>query len=56
MQNSLLNPLDRDRAELLKRRAVAPLKPAKEQKACDVGLFSDDAGQIDLVDMSRRAK
>lgn len=56
MENSLLNPIDRDRAEVLRRRAVAPLKPAKEQKACDLGLFSDDAAQIDLVDLTRRAK
>jgi len=35
-------------ADLAKRRANAPLQPAKPQKACDVGLFGDDAKQPDL--------
>lgn len=39
-----------DIAGTLRRRAAAPLKPAKPQAPCDVGLFSDDARQIDLVD------
>lgn len=39
---------------LLNRKAAAPLKPAKPQEPCDVGLFSDDAAQLDLVDMARR--
>lgn len=34
---------------LLRRKAAAPIKPAKPQKPCDVGLFSDDADQLDLV-------
>lgn len=34
---------------LLRIKAAAPIKPAKPQKACDIGLFSDDADQLDLV-------
>ena len=33
--------------------AEKPLKPAKDQKPCDVGLFSDDAAQLDLVDQCK---
>lgn len=43
-----------DLAELARRRASAPLKPSKPQAACDVGLFSDDSAQLDLVDLARR--
>lgn len=39
----------------LRARAAAPLKPAAAQAACDVGLFSDDRQQLDLVDMTRRS-
>lgn len=49
-----LRPIAQDQAELAKRKAAAPLKPAKPQAACDVGLFSDDAAQSDLVDMARK--
>ena len=35
----------------LQRRAESKLKPITEQKPCDVGLFSDDAAQIDLCDL-----
>jgi hypothetical protein len=38
-----------DLAGLLRLKAAAPIKPAKPQKPCDVGLFSDDADQLDLV-------
>jgi hypothetical protein len=34
--------------------AEAPLKPKANQEACDVGLFGDDAKQLDLIDI--RAK
>ena len=40
-----------DIAVLLRLKAAAPIKPAKPQKACDHGLFSDDADQLDLVEM-----
>lgn len=34
----------------LRRRAAAPLQPRQPQQPCDVGLFSDAAQQLDLVD------
>jgi hypothetical protein len=36
---------------LLRLKANAPLKGRKPQQACDVGLFSDEADQLDLVEM-----
>lgn len=33
------------------RQAAAPMRPAVEQKPCDIGLFSDDALQTDLIEM-----
>ena len=41
---------------LLQRRANAPLRPAKEQQPCDVGLFSEDASQLDLCEVLRNPK
>jgi hypothetical protein len=38
-------------AELAKLKAAAPMRPVKPQKPCDVGLFSDDADQMDLIEM-----
>jgi len=35
----------------LARQAASPLKPKVAQAACDVGLFGDDAAQLDLVEM-----
>lgn len=32
---------------LLRLKAAASIKPAAPQKLCDVGLFGDDARQID---------
>lgn len=50
----------RDRAgeqrDHLRRLAAAKLKPSREQQPCDVGLFSDEASQTDLVDMANRRK
>jgi hypothetical protein len=40
-------------AESTKRLADAPLRPKVEQKPADVGLFSDEHKQIDLVDVLR---
>jgi transcriptional regulator len=40
-----------DVAGLLKRKAAEPIKPRVAQRSCDVGLFSDNAAQIDLVDL-----
>jgi hypothetical protein len=36
---------------LAKVKARAPLRPKKPQEPCDVGLFSDDHLQLDLVEM-----
>jgi hypothetical protein len=43
----------RDQITVTKRKAAAPLKPAKPQEPCDVGLFSDDANQTDLVALAQ---
>jgi hypothetical protein len=40
--------------ELAERRARNPLRPNVAQKPCDVGLFSDESAQLDLVDLARR--
>jgi hypothetical protein len=45
-----------DLAGLARLKAAAPLKPRKPQETCDIGLFSDDARQIDLIDLTRRQK
>ena len=36
---------------LLRQKAAAAIKPRKAQQPCDIGLFSDDADQLDLVEM-----
>ncbi len=46
-----LRDADRRNVTLAKRRAREPLRPAKPQEACDIGLFSDDRHQLDLVEM-----
>lgn len=38
-------------ADLAKAKAAAPMRPAKPQRPCDVGLFSDEADQMDLIEM-----
>jgi hypothetical protein len=43
-----------DQAGLLKRKAAEPLKPKAAQVPCDVGLFSDSADQLDLVEQANR--
>lgn len=40
-----------DVAGQLRNRAQGRLMPGKPQKPCDIGLFSDDANQIDLEDL-----
>lgn len=45
---SLFEP---DIAGLLRQKAAAPIKPRKPQQPCDHGLFSDEADQLDLVEM-----
>jgi hypothetical protein len=43
-----------DMAGLAKLKGGSPLKPTAPQKPCDIGLFSDNAAQIDLVDIIGR--
>jgi hypothetical protein len=50
----LLEAIERDRAETLRRRSAAPLKPKAPQIPCDAGLFSDEANQLDLVEQSKK--
>lgn len=40
-----------DVRSLTQAKASAPMKPAKPQAPCDIGLFSDDADQMDLIEM-----
>jgi len=40
--------------ETAQRRADKPLRPKMPQRPCDIGLFSDEAAQTDLVDLARR--
>lgn len=40
-----------DVAGMLRYKAAAPIRPRKPQQPCDVGLFSDQANQLDLVEM-----
>ncbi len=37
-----------DEKTIADRKWSAPLKPKAEQKACDLGLFSDDSKQSEL--------
>ncbi len=46
-----LNPIATDQKTVAERKWRAGLKPAKPQQPCDHGLFSDDAAQLDLVEM-----
>lgn len=46
-----MQQLEQDIAGLLRIKAAAPIKPRKPQSACDIGLFSDEADQLDLVEM-----
>lgn len=50
----ITHPLRVDQTEIARRKAATPLKPKTPQSPCDFGLFSDDAKQIDLVDLARR--
>ena len=36
---------------LLRLKALAPIKAPKPQRACDIGLFSYEADQLDLCEM-----
>lgn len=41
-------------ADLARLQAAAPMRAKAPQKPCDVGLFGDDAAQIDLEDLTGR--
>ena len=56
MRRTLPGQLDKPQtetrlAELVRLKASAPMRAARPQLPADVGLFSDDALQADLVDM-----
>jgi hypothetical protein len=40
--------------ETAQRRADRPVRPKAPQSPCDIGLFSDEAAQADLLDLMRR--
>jgi hypothetical protein len=46
-----LNPLATDEKTVAERKWRQGLKAAKPQQPCDIGLFSDDHLQLDLVEM-----
>jgi hypothetical protein len=46
-----LNPRASDEKTVAERKWQAGLKPAKPQLPADIGLFSDDHLQLDLVEM-----
>lgn len=47
---------DATQRELAERRAREGLKARKPQNPCDMGLFSDTAAQVDLVDLIAKTK
>jgi hypothetical protein len=46
-----LNRLAADQKTVAERKWRAPAKPSRPQAPCDIGLFSDEADQLDLVEM-----
>lgn len=46
-----LNRLATDQKTVAERKWREGAKPSRPQKPCDIGLFSDDADQLDLVEM-----
>ena len=46
-----LNRLATDQRTVAERQWRKPKLAPKPQQPCDVGLFSDDANQLDLVEM-----
>lgn len=38
-------------SDLVRRAIQQKLRPSKPQEPCDIGLFSDDAAQMDLIEM-----
>lgn len=49
--HSLFNRLAADQRTIAERRWSAPTRAGKPQLPCDHGLFSDEALQLDLVEM-----
>lgn len=49
----LLQPIGRDEVEIAKRKTAEPIRPKAPQHPCDLGLFSDSAKQLDLIDVLR---
>lgn len=43
-----------DEKTVAERRWNAPTRAPKPQAPCDIGLFSDNAAQADLVDIARK--
>lgn len=43
-------PLSGSTKRFLVHKSREPLKPVTPQKVCNIGLFSDDKNQLDLVD------
>lgn len=46
-----LAPRAKDARALAERQWSTTARPRKAQLPCDVGLFSDDAAQLDMVEM-----
>jgi hypothetical protein len=38
----------KDEKTVAERKWLAPIKPAKAQQPCDIGLFSDDMDQVEM--------
>ena len=49
-----LNRLAADQKTLAERKWQEGAKPSKPQQPCDVGLFGDQAQQLDLIDAIKR--
>lgn len=47
----MLRPLTEDQRVTMERKWRAGIMPKRPQKTCDIGLFSDDANQLDLIEM-----
>lgn len=45
------NGTDPDLAGLARIKSAAPIKPSASQLPADIGLFSDESSQLDLIDM-----
>lgn len=48
---NIFNPIATDQKTVAERQWQGRTLAPKPQKACDIGLFSDDANQLDLIEM-----